>query len=95
MYIAYPLVVSRYVAEKIVSKHGISVNDVENSIRTSDIYVRKGRGKDIYEILTRSPGGAYILVVLRKMYGTEYKLMTARPMKPAERKKYYENKRQG
>jgi uncharacterized DUF497 family protein len=92
MYIGYPLEISYYVESKIYSKHGVSINEVESAIRTRDIYVRKGRGKDLYEVLTYSSHGKYLFIVLRKMTGTRYKLVTARPMTRNERR-YYENKR--
>ena len=80
------------VADKILSKHGITVNVVEASVRTPGHCVRKGRGKQIYEILTRAPDGAYLLVVLAKIRGASYRLIAARPMEPSERR-YYESKR--
>lgn len=92
MYIAYPLVISSDVADKIFAKYEITANVVEASVRTPSHCVRKGRGKDIYEILTRAPDGAYLLVVLAKIRGANYRLITARPMKPNERR-HYESKR--
>jgi len=93
MYIAYPLAISQNVADKILRKHRITIDDVEASIRTRDQYVRKGRGKNIYEVLTRAPSGLYLRVVLRNTGGANYKLITALPMTDTERK-YYATKKQ-
>ena len=92
MYIGYSLEVSYYVEDKIKAKHGISIIEVENSVRSRNAYYRRGRGKEIYEVLTRSEYGEFMLIVLRKLSGTRYKLLTARPMKENE-KKFYETKK--
>ena len=93
MYIGFPLEISYYVESKIWAKHGISVNEVESSVRIPENYVRKGRGKDLYEILSHSPNGRYLFIVLRKMDGTRYRLLTARPMTWNERRYYAGKKR--
>jgi len=92
MYIGYPLVISDYVADKIITKHKISVSEVEDSIRQSICYARKGRGEELYEILTHSSLGNYLFIVIKNIKGIQYKLITARPMSKDERK-YYEKKR--
>jgi len=92
MYIGFPLEISYYVESKIWSKHGINIDEVESSIRTPGIYVRKGRGKNIYEMLVCSAHGKHLFIVLRKMNSTRYKLVTARPMTRNERR-YYETKK--
>lgn len=93
MYIGYPLVVSRYVKDKIISKHGITIDEVEKAVRKPSNYVRRGRGVEIYEILTSSHYGKYMLIVLRKLSGTNYKLITARLMTARERRYYAAKKR--
>ena len=91
MYIAYPLAISWYVAEKILAKHRITIDDIEASVRSPAQYVRKGRGNDIYEILSRSLDG--VLVVLRKLSGARYRLITARSMTDSERRYYAKHRR--
>lgn len=92
MYIGYPLEVSSGIKDKITAKHGISIIEVESSVRSKDAYYRRGRGENIYEVLTKSEYGKFMLVVLRKLNGIRYKLLTARPMSERE-KRFYETKK--
>jgi hypothetical protein len=92
MYIGYPLEVSVGIEDKIKAKDDISIIEVENSVRSRSAYYRRGRGKKIYEVLTRSEYGKFMLIVLHKLSGTHYKLLTARPMTESE-KRFYETKK--
>jgi uncharacterized DUF497 family protein len=92
MYIGYPLEVSSGIQDKIKDKHDISIIEVENSVRSRNAYYRKGRGKEIYEVLTKSDEGKFMLIVLCKLSGSHYKLLTARPMTDSE-KRFYETKK--
>lgn len=92
MRIGYPLVVSDYVEDKILAKHSITIAEVESAVRRPEHYVRKGRGVEVYEVLTFTHYGKHMVVVLRWLGNTKFKLITARPMENSE-KRYYGKRR--
>jgi len=72
--------------EHIVGKHFLSPNDVEDvCFGAHCTFSVKYKRKAIYG-QTRS--GRYILVILQRLYGNVYRVITARDMSRSEKAKY-------
>jgi uncharacterized DUF497 family protein len=79
---------SEAVAEKLWSKHGVDVLEVEEVIGREP-YVLRGRD-NMYYVLGRTDSGRYLFVVLRDLGGGQGRIVTARDMTPAQRRRYQE-----
>ena len=77
---------SEAVAEKLWSKHGVDVLEVEEVIAGEPL-VLTGRD-DLYYVLGRTESGRYLFVVLRGLGGGRWRVVTAREMTPAQRRRY-------
>ena len=81
---------SREVADKIESKHGIRLVEVEEVLRSKTAHLRKTAG--IYEQYGRSYEGRYLFVVFRNQGGGTVRIITARDMTIRERRLFQQAK---
>ena len=82
--------------EKLSSKHGVSIREVEESFHSNPVVRRiaKGRvrGEDLYSALSQISNGRYLIVFfIKKKHGIILPI-SARDMDQSERKYYGKNK---
>ncbi|OGG52314.1 MAG: hypothetical protein A3F84_05180 [Candidatus Handelsmanbacteria bacterium RIFCSPLOWO2_12_FULL_64_10] len=82
--------------EKLAEKHGVSVTEAEDILRSKPLIRKIGKGhvkgEHVYAAYGRSTAGRYLVVFyIRKMTGALLPI-SARDMDDAERN-YYENQR--
>ena len=72
--------------EHIIGKHGLSPNDVEDvCFGAHYAFSVKHNRKAVYG---QTASGRYLLVVLQRLYGSVYRVVTARDMTRSERAKF-------
>ena len=72
--------------EHIITRHGINPSEVEDVCFCNHYVISvKFKRKAVYG-KTRS--GKYLMVILKRLYDNIYRPITARGMKPSERRKY-------
>lgn len=77
-----------------VQKHGVTPEEVEEVIYEGKPFVRRGPGSGRsrrYYVLGQTQAGRYLQIVLGRVSGMTFKVITARNMKGDERRLY--NKR--
>jgi len=74
------------VREKIITKHRLDPEEVEDSFFEPEVRVQRGRSGR-YLLWTQSPAGAYVLVVFEHDKGRAT-VITARRMTEAERRRF-------
>ncbi len=87
------------IVEKLSYKHGVSIAEAEEVLRTKPVVrkVIKGRvrGEDVYAAMAQIAGGRYLIVFfIDKKRGMALPI-SARDMDPAERKYYAKHKETG
>ena len=75
------------VADKVLAKHGLTVEEVEESFNYRGARVERIRG-DRYVLLSRTKDGAYIFAVFQQSSPRTATIVTARPMTRSERRYY-------
>ena len=84
------------IVDKIESKHGVTVPEVESVFTTEPIFSRieKGRikGEDVYRALGQSNSGRYLAAFFVYKHSHEALVISARDMVDRE-KKYYGKKK--
>lgn len=75
------------VLDKIESKHGVTLREVEEGCLASSRHVRRGR-EGLYKVFTRTEPGRFLLVVLAEAGSGAWRLVTAREMTDTERRLY-------
>jgi len=75
------------VLEKIETKHGISLAEVEKACLSERRHVRKGR-EGLYKVFSQTAAGRYVLVVLVNLGEGSWKVVTSRDMTDSERRLY-------
>ena len=78
---------SREVAEKLWSKHAVDMYEVHEALNSEQLLLRGGRG-GLWEASGRTDAGRYLLIVLRPLGPDHARLVTARDMDRAERRRY-------
>ena len=76
-----------HILEKIESKHGVGLYEVEEACYSRERRVRRG-SEGLYKLFSRSESGRYLLVVLADQTEAVFRIVTARDMTPAERRAY-------
>jgi uncharacterized DUF497 family protein len=76
------------VADKLASKHGVQVYEVEEGL-AGDALVKRAAG-GLYHVWGRSEAGRYLAVVVRDLGVGRARLVTARDMTARERRRYRE-----
>ena len=77
------------VADKLATKHGVEVREVEEAVVGAGAYVKRGAG-GLYHVWGRSDAGRYLAIVVRNLGGGQARLVTARDMTPRERRRHRE-----
>lgn len=83
MYIEY-LYWKNHIVDKIIAKHGVTPEEVEEVIFEGDPEVRKA-GKKRYILYGQSCAGRYLLIVLEKEHTCIFTPITARDMTRSEK----------
>lgn len=79
------------VVDKIIEKHGITPEEINEVIYDGKPFLQRGPGSGRnrrYYVLGQTLGGRYIFIVLKKVRGTVFSTVTARDMKGDERRLY-------
>jgi uncharacterized protein len=81
------LEIDDHILDKIESKHGISLAEVEQACLSERRHVRKGR-EGLYKLFSQTMAGRYVLVVLVNLGRGRWRVVTAREMTDSERRLY-------
>ena len=81
------LEIDEHILDKIESKHVVSFEEVEEVCYASPLYLRRGRG-GLYQAFGQTDAGRYLFVVLARVGTGSWKVVTARVMRPNERRLY-------
>jgi len=81
------LEIDDHILDKIESKHGITLEEVEEACLSDARHVRKSR-EGLYKLFSQTTAGRYILVVLVDLSGGVWRIVTAREMTDRERQLY-------
>ncbi|MBN1369597.1 MAG: hypothetical protein JW954_05115 [Dehalococcoidaceae bacterium] len=76
-----------HILEKIESKHGVMLAEVEEICMSEKNHVRKGR-QGLYKVFGQTQAGRYILAVLVNKSDGVWKVATAREMTKDEKRLY-------
>ena len=71
----------------IWSRHRVTVREVEDAVYQHGLAIR-GRSKGVYSVLGRTEEGRYLTIVVRYLGDCTVRLITARDMSRAERRRY-------
>jgi uncharacterized protein len=81
------LEIDDHILDKIESKHGVSLEEVEEACLSEKRHVRRSR-EGLYKLFGRTAAGRYVLVVLANLERGSWKIITARQMTDNERRLY-------
>ncbi|MEK7382941.1 MAG: BrnT family toxin [Elusimicrobiota bacterium] len=71
----------------IWSRHQATPREVEEAVFHAGLTLR-GRGKGVYEVYGRTEAGRFLMVAVRHLGRGEARVITARDMSHAERRRY-------
>lgn len=80
------LEIDPHIEDKLESKHGVTVEEVEEVCASTYRPLRLREG--LYALLGQSEAGRYLVVVLAPKGGGVWKIVTARGMEMDERRRY-------
>ena len=75
------------ILDKIESKHGISLDEVEESCLSEARHVRRSK-EGLFKFFSKTQTGRYVLVVLINLGSGVWKVVTAREMTDSEKRLY-------
>jgi uncharacterized DUF497 family protein len=75
------------ILHKIESRHGVPFHEVEEACYAQRRHVRRGR-EGLHKIFSETDAGRHLLVVLAKLGGGVWRVVTARDMTQRERRLY-------
>jgi len=81
------LEIDDHILEKIETKHGIILEEVEEACLSDKRHVRRGK-EGLYKVFSQTDAGRYVLVVLVDLGRGNWKIVTARGMSDSERRLY-------
>jgi hypothetical protein len=81
------LEVDDQILDKIESRHGVPLDEVEQACYSPYRHVRRGR-TGLYKVFSQSDAGRHLLVVLVDRGGGIWRIVTAREMTSQERRLY-------
>lgn len=81
------LEIDDHILDKIESRHGTALYEVEEACYSAVRHVRRGR-EGLYKVFSRTEAGRYILVVLADLGGGVFRIVTVRDMTASERRLY-------
>lgn len=70
------------------SRHRVSMREVEEAAYRHGLAIR-GRGRGVYEIYGRTEAGRYLMIAAQHIGPRILRLITARDMSSAERRRYF------
>ncbi len=73
--------------EHIQVKHRVTPKEVEEACFSCPLILR-GRGKQVYQILSQTLDGRYLFIVVRFLGQGKARVITAREMEQTERQRY-------
>jgi uncharacterized DUF497 family protein len=74
-----------HILDKIESRHGVALEEVEDACLSSRRHVRKDR-HGLYKVFSQTEAGRYLLVVLADTGDGVWRIVTAREMAQRERR---------
>lgn len=80
------LEIDPHIEDKIETKHGVTVAEVDEVCLSAYKPLRLREG--LYALLGHTQAGRYLVVVLAPKGGGGWKIVTARAMEPDERRRY-------
>ncbi len=81
------LEIDDHILDKIESKHGIALEEVEEACLSDKRHVRRSK-EGLYKVFSQTAAGRYILVVMVNLSGGNWRIVTAREMTDNERRLY-------
>ena len=81
------LEIDDHILDKIESKHGVFLEEVEQACLSEKRHVRRSR-EELYKLFSQTSAGRYVLVVLVNLGKGTWKIVTARQMTDNERRLY-------
>lgn len=81
------LEIDDHILDKIESKHGLILEEVEESCLSERRHVRRSK-EGLYKLFSQTSAGRYVLVVLVDQGRGCWKVVTAREMTDGERRLY-------
>lgn len=81
------LEIDDHILDKIESKHGVSLEEVEEACLSEARHVRRSR-EGLYKLFGQTTAGRYILMVLVNLERGLWKVVTAREMTDSEKRLY-------
>ncbi|RMF29930.1 MAG: BrnT family toxin [Chloroflexi bacterium] len=75
-----------------IARHRVEAYEVEEAI-WGDPHVRRGRGEKRYRVYGQTEAGRYLFIVIERVRGTLYYVVTARDMTDRERRLYLQVKK--
>lgn len=77
----------RSTEEHVWARHRLTFREVEEAAYRHGLAVR-GRAKGVYEVYGRTEDGRYLMIAARSLGDGVFRLITARDMSDAERRRY-------
>ena len=81
------LEIEDHILDKIESRHGLSLEEVEEACLSDRRHVRRGK-EGLYKLFSQTMAGRYVLVVLASLGRGNWRIVTARKMTDVERRLY-------
>ena len=81
------LQIDDHILDKVETKHGITLDEVEEACLSDKRHVRRSR-EGLYKLFGQTTAGRYILVVLANLGRGSWKIVTAREMTSNEKRLY-------
>ena len=81
------LEIEDHILDKIESRHGLSLEEVEEACLSDRRHVRRGK-EGLYKLFSQTMAGRYVLVVLASLGQGNWRIVTARKMTDVERRLY-------
>lgn len=85
------IAIDDHILDKIESRHGVLLPEVEEASYSQHRHVRRGR-EGLYKIFSRTQAGRYVLGVLAEQGAGLWNVVTAREMTDRERRLYRREK---
>lgn len=76
-----------------IDRHGVTPDEIEQIVYSSDSRIRRGREQKLYYVLGQTEAGRYLFVVLREFRESTARPITAREMTHQEKKWLYRHTR--
>ena len=81
------LEIDDHILDKIESKHGVDLGEIEEACLSDTVHVRKTK-EELYKVFSKTQAGRYLLIVLVNRGNGIWKVVTARGLNDTERRLY-------